>query len=633
MAAIAVALGSIGLPSGGGTSSADAATFISLVPARVMETRPDSTTADGRANGIGIRNAGSETPLDIAGRVGVPADAEAVVLNVAVTGSDADGYVTVWPCGQPRPLASSLNYSARQTISNNVTAQVGSNGQICIFTFSRTHVIVDVTGAYPSTSSFNGLLPGRILETRPGERTVDDQFAGGGIREASSVLELPVRNRAGAGNADAAVLNVAVTGSTTPGFVTVYPCGERPNAASLNYEAGQTISNSVTAKLSGNGTICVFVLSRTHVIIDVTGTFTGPGYNALAPARVFESRPGFATADGRFNGFGIRAAGSEARIRVAGRAGVDDVDAAVLNVAVTGSSRPGFVTVYPCGSPRPNASSLNFAAGQTISNAVTAKVGALGAVCVYVFAATHVIIDVNGYFPSGTLLGPLPENPSEKPRFQAVLAIPSDGPSQAGIDAEYAIDNELQSMVGWYTDEMIGVRPDFVRNEASEVDVRVITLSMTRAQIASLTAQNSFQVIGEEIKSSMPVSSFPVIFYDGTAPSAACGASRPGYLLFAMGNTCNTYPRGPDSGYGFGTGPTTVIAHEMAHALGAEGSCTATFQDGHESVARNDILYTGRGGGFADQPPFVLDVGKDDYFGHDKPGCPNIADSPLLTGA
>jgi hypothetical protein len=87
---------------------------------------------------------------------------------------------------------------------------------------------------------------------------------------------------------------------------------------------------------------------------------------------------------------------------VAGRGGVPgDAVAVVLNVTVTGPSGPGFATVFPCGSEPPNASNLNYAAGQTIPNAVTARVGSGGKVCVFTHAETDLIVDVNGYHPSG----------------------------------------------------------------------------------------------------------------------------------------------------------------------------------------------------------------------------------------
>jgi hypothetical protein len=324
------------------------------------------------------------------------------VLNLAVTGSTQPGFVTVFPCGSPRPNASSINYAAGQTISNAVTAKIGDGGKICIFTYSDTHVIIDVAGAYPAETEFVSLVPSRVLETRSGFSTVDDQFNAIGLRATGSVTELPVAGRAGVpAGADAVVLNLAVTGSTQPGFVTVFPCGSpRPNASSINYAAGQTISNAVTAKIGGGGTICIFTYSDTHVIIDVTGAHPpDSGFVSLVPGRVLETRDGFSTVDDQFNAVGVRGAGAVTELLVAGRAGVPTgADAVVLNLAVTGSTQPGFVTIFPCGTPRPNASSINYVRGQTISNAVTAKIGDGGKICIFTYSDTHVIIDVTGSY-------------------------------------------------------------------------------------------------------------------------------------------------------------------------------------------------------------------------------------------
>lgn len=83
-----------------------------------------------------------------------------------------------------------------------------------------------------------------------------------------------------------------------------------------------------------------------------------------------------------------------------GASGVpNNARAAVLNVTVTGAQGNGYVTVYPCGATRPITSNLNFVAGQTIPNAVIAKIGTDGKVCIYANVGTHLIADVNGYFP------------------------------------------------------------------------------------------------------------------------------------------------------------------------------------------------------------------------------------------
>ena len=331
-----------------------------------------------------------------------------MVLNVAVTGAVGPGFVTVFPCGSERPNAANLNYVEGQTVPNAVIAKVGVDGKVCLFTLAGTDLVVDVNGYFPAGSSFVGLVPARVLESRTGAglSTVDGVSNGIGVRGAGSVTELVVAGRAGVpGDASAVVLNVAVTGAVGPGFVTVFPCGsERPNAANLNYVEGQTVPNAVIAKVGVGGKVCLFTLAGTDLVVDVNGYFpAGSSFVGLVPARVLESRTGagLSTVDGVSNGIGVRGAGSVTELVVAGRAGVPgDASAVVLNVAVTGAVGPGFVTVFPCGSERPNAANLNYVEGQTVPNAVIAKVGVGGKVCLFTLAGTDLVVDVNGYFPA-----------------------------------------------------------------------------------------------------------------------------------------------------------------------------------------------------------------------------------------
>src|SRR4051794_23721328 len=108
------------------------------------------------------------------------------------------------------------------------------------------------------------------------------------------------------------------------------------------------------------------------LIVDVNGAYPATSdFASLAPARLLETRtgPGLGTVDGESNGIGVRAAGQETRVRVVGRAGVPaGAQAVVLNVAVADAVAAGFVTVYPCGTARPNASNVNYVAGQTIAS-------------------------------------------------------------------------------------------------------------------------------------------------------------------------------------------------------------------------------------------------------------------------
>ena len=92
-------------------------------------------------------------------------------------------------------------------------------------------------------------------------------------------------------------------------------------------------------------------------------------------------------------------------LKVAGAGGVPATGAraVVLNVTVTQSENPtiggGFVTVYPCDKPRPDASNLNFVTDQTVPNSVIAPVSANGEVCFYVYGTTHLLADVSGVLP------------------------------------------------------------------------------------------------------------------------------------------------------------------------------------------------------------------------------------------
>ena len=61
------------------------------------------------------------------------------------------GFVTVYPCGSPQPLASNLNYTLNQTIPNTVIAKLGTDGKICLFTQRATHLVVDVDGAFTAS--------------------------------------------------------------------------------------------------------------------------------------------------------------------------------------------------------------------------------------------------------------------------------------------------------------------------------------------------------------------------------------------------------------------------------------------------------------------------------------------------
>ena len=63
----------------------------------------------------------------------MPAGATAVVANVTATGATAQSFLTAYPDGTTRPLASNLNFGAGQTVPNLVTVPLSAGGAIDLY--------------------------------------------------------------------------------------------------------------------------------------------------------------------------------------------------------------------------------------------------------------------------------------------------------------------------------------------------------------------------------------------------------------------------------------------------------------------------------------------------------------------
>ena len=105
------------------------------------------------------------------------------------------------------------------------------------------------------------------------------------------------------------------------------------------------------------------------------------------------------------------APGEVLRVPVMGRAGVpadgagSDVVGVALNVTAVDPVGPGFLRVWPCGSAKPETSSVNYLAGGVEPNAVVVPVDATGEVCVSSLVTSDVVVDVSGWFDAGVRSG------------------------------------------------------------------------------------------------------------------------------------------------------------------------------------------------------------------------------------
>lgn len=349
----------------------------------------------------------------------VPTNATAVSLNVTVVNPDTAGFVTVYPCGVERPLASNLNYSAGTVVPNGVIASLGIAGSVCFYSQARIDLIVDVAGWFEG-DAYTGATPQRLVDTRDGTGGLSSPL----VPPSSltiQVVGLTVMNALGVvvdipSSLSAVALNVTAVSPQASGFVTVYPCdAERPLASNLNFLAGSVIANGVIAPVSSTGTVCIYSSVATDLVVDLAGWFAGSKFTGAVPKRFVDSRSGFGASAGQL------VAGGEVEVTIVGASiNVSGTEvsipstavAAVMNVVAIGPLASGFLTVYPCGVTRPLASNVNFGAGDVVANNVIAPIGSNGQVCVYSSAATHVVVDVSGYLTNEASGGFVPSTPS-----------------------------------------------------------------------------------------------------------------------------------------------------------------------------------------------------------------------------
>ncbi len=257
-------------------------------------------------------------------------------------------------------------------------------------------VAADSTPSLP-VSRLVPLDPVRLLDTREGRP------AGAGFIGAGQSLRLVVAGVSGIGvDATAVVVNLTATESAGAGFVTAWPAGSpRPEVSNLNLTAaGQTRPNLAIIPVGTGGAIELFSSVGTHLVADVAGWFAPAGnqpggrFTAVDPTRLLDTRIGLLPPP-------PVPAGTTFDVAVTGLSGIPPtgVSAVAVNVTAVDAIRPGFVTVWPSGTTRPLASTLNTSGpGETVPNAAIVRVGANGRISLFTQHASHFVIDVTGWF-------------------------------------------------------------------------------------------------------------------------------------------------------------------------------------------------------------------------------------------
>ncbi|MCU1501565.1 MAG: hypothetical protein JWM12_919, partial [Ilumatobacteraceae bacterium] len=326
------------------------------------------------------------------------AGATSVVLNVTATEASGPGWVKVWPCGAPEPTTSALNFEPAHIAANAVVVGLG-NGSVCMSTYAPVHLVADLSGWFTGTNDFTGTTPNRVLDTR----------TTGTPLQPGVETRLRVAGTAGvAAAATIAALNLTVVGPPAAGWVVAYPCGTPSNASTVNFNAGEIVANLTFVALAG-GDVCLRSYATTDVVVDTYGWSNGAGaLKVQSPSRLVDTRTW---------AYGQLHNGSKISLRVAGRGGVpNDAAAALITVTDTNTSGPGFVTVWPCDQPLPNASTINTWSDQLRSNLALVKLAADGTACLQLYTSNStpldLVVDAVGWETGGPSRAAPPDQPT-----------------------------------------------------------------------------------------------------------------------------------------------------------------------------------------------------------------------------
>jgi len=384
--------------------------YIPLSPSRILDTR-NGTGAPQQQLGPG-----QTLQLTVAGRGGVPSTgAAAAVLNITAVSATASSFLSVYPAGQARPTASSINFVPGKTRANIATARLGTAGAVTIYNSSGSvSVVVDVVGYYatstgPTTGNeFTDVVPERLSDTRPSS-------AGPLASQESLVLYVDFGLSGDLNSAvNALALNVTAVGAEGSGFLQTYDGGTVPGGSTLNYSGPASTSNMSVVRTSDCPTsecpstgdpqpvrFGVFNGSATSVdvIVDLVGVYYNDGSTGLRfvpltkPVRIKDSR----------NPSTPLTAKQTQTLTAPTTIANADTAVLVTNVTAVKPTATTFLTLWANdGSARPTTSNLNAAAGTTVANGAMVDLTSRMFRVFNAAGTTNYLVDVTGRFDVGT---------------------------------------------------------------------------------------------------------------------------------------------------------------------------------------------------------------------------------------
>jgi hypothetical protein len=334
-------------------------------------------------------------PIDVrSARSRVPIVAVTVVAAVAVVGGvvwASRSGSEVLPDGSDAPGATPVGDGANGPAQGSGTSSSNS---------------APPSGAQALASSVISTLPtpARLLDTRPGQTTVDGQFAGIGVVGPGATLELVVADRVAAAAPSGLVsLTVNATAGPDRSELVVQPCGHEGGAQpSLTAEAGTTVTRNLVVPIGANGAICLLPTAAVDVVVDLDAFVDQGAVRPFpAPVPIVDSTAGGSTADGAFAAIGVRPDRSTLRVPVTSRfTGLADTGALMVSVSSIGAFEPGEGRVFAPESAVPTAPQLTYAPGEITRSTAIVPLGVGGELCVSTTGRTDIVVELLALVPS-----------------------------------------------------------------------------------------------------------------------------------------------------------------------------------------------------------------------------------------
>jgi hypothetical protein len=308
---------------------------------------------------------------------------------------------------------STLNSLSGEIVANAAIVPAGTGGAISLLASNGTDAIIDINGYFAPTGSqalaFYPLTPCRVVDTRAvGGSGLSGAF-GPPQMVASATRSFPIPSSSCGipSAAEAYSFNMTVVPPGLLDFLTVWPAGQSmPTASTLNDTSAALVANAAIVAAGTSGAVDVFVPQATDLIIDANGYFAPPGsagalnFYPLTPCRVVDTRAvGGSGLTGAFGPPQMAANGTRSFPIPSSSCGVPaTAQAYSLNMTVVPSGPLNYLSTWPTGRAMPLVSTLNDLSGTIVANAAIVPAGSNGAISVFAYDATNLIIDINGYF-------------------------------------------------------------------------------------------------------------------------------------------------------------------------------------------------------------------------------------------